>query len=43
VHMLVEQAARTDARVTVIEGSPQVRRILDITGVRRVLRFEATG
>jgi anti-sigma B factor antagonist len=42
VHMLVEQAARTDARITVIEGSPQVRRILDITGVRRLLQFEAT-
>jgi anti-anti-sigma factor len=43
VHMLVEQSARTDARVTLIEGSTQVRRIFDITGVRRLLRFEATA
>jgi anti-anti-sigma factor len=43
VHMLVEQTARTDARVTLIEGGPQVRRIVDITGVRHLLRFEAAA
>jgi anti-anti-sigma factor len=41
IHLLVKQTARPDAQVTVIDGTPAVRRVIDLTGVRHLLRFEA--
>jgi anti-anti-sigma factor len=40
VHLLLEQSAREDAQVTLIDGADPVRRVIDVAGVRRVLRFE---
>jgi anti-anti-sigma factor len=40
VHLLLRQSARTDALVTLIDGTPAVRRAIDLAGVRRLLRFE---
>jgi anti-anti-sigma factor len=36
VHMLLEQTARADAKVTVIDASNPVLRVLDLTGVRHL-------
>jgi len=40
VHLLLEQTAREDAKVTVIDVSRPVRRVLDLTGVRHLLAFD---
>ena len=40
VHLLVKQTARADAQVTLIDGVPAVRRVIDLAGVRKLLRFE---
>src|SRR4051794_34181869 len=37
VHLLLEQTARADADVTVIDASNPVRRVLDLTGARHLL------
>jgi anti-anti-sigma factor len=39
VHLLLEQTARADAKVTVIDASNPVRRVLDLVGVRHLLAF----
>jgi anti-anti-sigma factor len=41
LHLLLRQSARTDAGVTVIDGAPAVRRVIDLAGRRQLLRFEA--
>jgi anti-anti-sigma factor len=43
LHLLLRQSARPDARVTVIDGTPAVRRVIDLAGVRDMLRFEAAA
>jgi anti-anti-sigma factor len=43
LHLLVRQCARIDARVSVIDGAPAVRRVIDLAGVRPLLQFEAAG
>ena len=40
LHLLIAQAARTDARITLIDGSKVVSRVFDLTGVRDALPFE---
>jgi anti-sigma B factor antagonist len=40
IHLLLHQTARPDARVTVIDGGPRVRRLIELTGVRELLQFE---
>jgi len=40
VHLLLEQTARADAKVTVIDASNPVRRVLDLTGVRHLPAFD---
>jgi anti-sigma B factor antagonist len=40
LHLLLRQTARTDARITVIDGPPVVSRVFDLAGVRDALRFE---
>ena len=42
LHLLLKQSARHDAQVTVIDGALPVRRVIDLAGVRHLLRFEAT-
>lgn len=42
LHLLLEQTARADAQVTLIDGAPPVRRVIDVAGIRHLLRFEAT-
>jgi anti-anti-sigma factor len=41
VHLLLKQTTRPDAQVTLIDGTPAVRRVIELTGVRHLLRFEA--
>lgn len=41
VHLLLNQTRRPDAHVTLIDGVPAVRRVIDLTGARCLLRFEA--
>jgi anti-anti-sigma factor len=41
LHLLLSQSTRTDAQVTVIDGTPAVRRAIDVAGLRHRLRFEA--
>lgn len=41
LHLLIRESARTDARVTVIDGAPAIRRVIDLAGIRQLLRFEA--
>jgi anti-anti-sigma factor len=41
VHLLMRQTARADAHVTLIDGVPAIRRVIDLTGARPLLRFEA--
>ena len=41
VHLLLKQMDRRDARVTIIDGGQPVRRAIDLTGVRKLLRFVA--
>jgi anti-anti-sigma factor len=41
LHLLLRQTARTDAQLTLIDGAPAVRRIIDLAGVRHLLRFES--
>lgn len=41
VHLLIRQTARSDAQVTLIDGVPAIRRVIDLTGARQLLRFEA--
>jgi anti-anti-sigma factor len=43
VHLLLEQTARADARVTVIDASYPVRRVIDVTGARHLLPFKAAS
>jgi anti-sigma B factor antagonist len=43
LRLILEQAARPDATVTVIDGQPIVSRLFDITGTRSVLTFEAAA
>jgi anti-sigma B factor antagonist len=40
VHLLLHQAARTDARITIIDGPEVVSRVFDLAGVRASLTFE---
>ena len=40
LHLLIRQSARTDARVTVVDGPPAVRRAIDLAGIRQLLRFD---
>lgn len=40
VHLLLDLTARQDARVTVIDGARPVRRVIDLAGVRHLIRFE---
>lgn len=42
LHLLVRQAARPDAAISVIVGRPSMRRIFDIAGVLDVVRLEPT-
>ncbi len=42
VHLLLEQTARPDVQVTLIDGAPAIRRVIELAGVRELLRFEAT-
>jgi len=39
---MVRQTARTDAKITVIDGPGPVSRVFDLAGVRDLLRFETT-
>lgn len=41
VQLLLQQTARPDAHVTLVDGSDQVRRVIDLAGVRDLLPFEA--
>jgi anti-sigma B factor antagonist len=41
LHLLLEQTARPDAQVTLVDGTPPVTRVIDLAGVRHLLRFEA--
>jgi anti-sigma B factor antagonist len=43
LHLLLRQSARTDARVTLIDGAPAVRRAIDLAGIRELLRFEVAS
>jgi anti-anti-sigma factor len=40
LHLLITQAGRTDARVTLIDGPGVVSRLFDLAGVRHILSFE---
>jgi anti-sigma B factor antagonist len=40
MHLLLDQTARPDAQVTLIDGAQPVRRVIDLAGVRHLLRFE---
>jgi anti-anti-sigma factor len=40
IHLLLRETARPDAYVTVIDGAEPVRRVIDLVGVRHLLRFE---
>jgi anti-anti-sigma factor len=40
LHLLLRQSARTDVRVTLIDGAPAVRRAIDLAGIRELLPFE---
>jgi anti-anti-sigma factor len=40
VHLLLRETARTDAWVTLVDGAPAMGRVLDLVGVRHLLRFE---
>jgi anti-anti-sigma factor len=42
VHLLLKQSTRPDAHVTLIDGTPAVSRVIELTGVRHLLRFEGT-
>lgn len=39
VSLLVRQSARTDLDVQIVDGEEPVSRLIDLTGVREVLRF----
>jgi anti-sigma B factor antagonist len=41
LRFILEQSARPDATITVIDGRPLVSRLFDITGTRAMLTFEA--
>jgi anti-anti-sigma factor len=40
VHLLLNQTARPDVTVTLIDGAAPVRRVIDLSGVRDRLPFE---
>jgi anti-sigma B factor antagonist len=40
LRLVVEQAARSDATITLIDGAEPVSRLFDLTGVRPTLPFE---
>jgi anti-sigma B factor antagonist len=40
LHLLIDAARRTDARVTLIDGPKAVSRVFDLVGMRAVLPFE---
>src|SRR3954470_5583348 len=40
LHLLLKQAARPDAQVSLIDGAPAVQRAIELAGVRDLLRFE---
>jgi anti-sigma B factor antagonist len=40
LHLLVDQARRTDAQITLIDGPEVVSRLFDLAGVREILPFE---
>ena len=40
VHLALQQTARRDARVTLIDGTQRVSRVFDVAGVRHLLPFE---
>lgn len=40
LHLLLKQSARTDAHVALIDGTPVVSRVIDLAGVRHLLRFD---
>jgi anti-anti-sigma factor len=40
LHLLIAQAARTDVRITLIDGPELVSRLFDVAGVRHALPFE---
>jgi len=40
VHLLIQCAQRTDARITVIDGPPAVSRVFDLSGARHLVPFE---
>jgi anti-anti-sigma factor len=40
LHLLLQQAARPDAQVSLIDGAPAVQRAIELAGVRDLLRFE---
>jgi anti-sigma B factor antagonist len=40
LHLLLRQSARSDAHVTLIDGAPPISRVIDLAGVRHLLRFE---
>jgi anti-anti-sigma factor len=39
VHLLITQAERSDARITLIDGPEVVSRVFDLSGVRAILPF----
>jgi anti-sigma B factor antagonist len=42
LHLLIQCAQRTDARITVIDGPPAVSRLFDLSGARNLVPFEMT-
>lgn len=40
LHLLIDQSARADVRVTIIDGAWPVGRVFDVAAVRPLLRFE---
>jgi hypothetical protein len=41
LRLVIRQSAREDARVSVIDGSDEISRLFDLTGMRDAIRFEA--
>ena len=40
LHLLIEQCARADVRVTIVDGAWPVSRVFDVAAVRPLLHFE---
>jgi anti-anti-sigma factor len=42
LHLLIDESARNDACVSIIDGRKPVSRLFDLAGVRSLLRFEVS-